>query len=46
MSYQEFLIRIFLFYNNCNFKTKEKFVSIKLKELLEKARNDLRAKNL
>ena len=39
------IIRIFLFYNNCNFKTKEKFVSIKLKELLEKARNDLRAKN-
>lgn len=40
------IIQIFMFYNNCNFKTKEKFVSIKLKELLEKARNDLRVKNV
>ena len=39
------IIQIFMFYNNCNFKTKEKFVSIKLKELLIKARNDLRVKN-
>lgn len=41
----EKILHKYMFYNNCNFKTKEKFVSMKLKELLEKARNDLRTKN-